>query len=224
MVGAEVEPAAPPPQAPSPWAEPPAYFYPATQLSPRKGREEELCERASSTDWLYIGAMGLGVIGSAYADLAYFKHWPHGENPAAPRPPTFGDSVVRTMPPAFFGLFWGGLVGGTYLALPKCSPTWVDAPPPEGEVRSTLPIAVSLALLSGLTAPFLVATYTGPIKVEWPVSERWVRHIVPVGTAIAGAFIPYLLPPRTWAAKKELERIRFGGDGTSAFVSYTVAF
>jgi hypothetical protein len=39
-----------------------------------------------------------------------------------------------------------------------------------------------------------------------------------------GALLPYLLPPRTFTAARELDRVRFGYDGRNAFASYTVAF
>jgi hypothetical protein len=39
-------------------------------------------------------------------------------------------------------------------------------------------------------------------------------HIVVAGVAgVAGAFLPYLLPPRTWAAARELEHLRVEVDG-----------
>jgi hypothetical protein len=197
-----------------------------TQIGPRPGREEELCERASHTDWLYIGAMGAGVVASVVADFSFFKKIPIGHSADQPYTATAGDSALRTIGPGLVGLFWGGLVGGTYLAMPQCSSTWVQAPPPEGEVRASWPMAVTLAALAGATAPLVVAIEEGPIRPEWPVSERWTRHLVPVATGFFGALVPYVLPPRTWAAKRELERIRFHGDVTtgSLGLGYVVTF
>ena len=50
--------------------------------------------------------------------------------------------------------------------------------------------------------------------------------VVTAGLAgFAGALIPYLLPPTTWSAARELEHIRAGTDGTSALsLGYTLAF
>jgi hypothetical protein len=46
-------------------------------------------------------------------------------------------------------------------------------------------------------------------------------HLVAAGVAgFAGAFVPYLIPPSTWSAARELERLRVSSDGHSAFVGY----
>jgi hypothetical protein len=51
-------------------------------------------------------------------------------------------------------------------------------------------------------------------------------HVVVAGIAgFAGALLPYLAPPRTWRAARELHRIRFGADGRGqAFLSYSAPF
>lgn len=54
--------------------------------------------------------------------------------------------------------------------------------------------------------------------------ERTGRVFVAMGTGVLGALLPYALPPRTWAAKKEIERIRLGQTAGGAFVSYTLSF
>jgi hypothetical protein len=51
-------------------------------------------------------------------------------------------------------------------------------------------------------------------------------HLVVAGVAgFAGALLPYLIPPRTWAAARELERLRFEVDGRgNPFVGYVGTF
>ncbi len=43
---------------------------------------------------------------------------------------------------------------------------------------------------------------------------------------VGGALLPYLLPPQTWRAAKELEHLRARPteDGRGAFVSWSVRF
>jgi hypothetical protein len=36
--------------------------------------------------------------------------------------------------------------------------------------------------------------------------------------------LPYLLPPKTWRAARELEKIRAGATASGAYLSYRVAF
>ena len=50
-------------------------------------------------------------------------------------------------------------------------------------------------------------------------------RLVLAGTGGAiGALLPYLLPPKTWRAKKELEHIRAGATAHGGFVGYTLSF
>jgi hypothetical protein len=44
------------------------------------------------------------------------------------------------------------------------------------------------------------------------------------GAAAIGALLPYALPPRTWAARKEIDRMRVEGMPGGASVTYTVRF
>jgi hypothetical protein len=61
-------------------------------------------------------------------------------------------------------------------------------------------------------------------KKSWSTFEREM-HVVAAGVAgAAGALVPYLIPPRTWAAARELDRIRFGADGHGGFLSYSATF
>jgi hypothetical protein len=201
--------ASPPPAVPP--ADPSAYVYAAADLGPRQSRERDLCERASHTDWLYIGTTFAGIVGSVAAETQYFKHL---ETPG-----------VRLMGPSFIGLFWGAFLGGGYLSLPKCDPQFAPGPAPEGSERSSAPVAIAIALAAGITAPAFAFGASGPGKFDWPVWERSTRVLLPIGTGILGALLPYALPPRTWAAKKEIEKIRGGPTaGGGAMFTYTVAF
>jgi hypothetical protein len=116
---------------------------------------------------------------------------------------------VRMTGPVAIGLTWGATVGGAWLSLPKCSLVWVGEAPPEGDVRDSWPLAFSLALLAGMTAPIVNAIAVGTnLPAEWSDLEREM-HIVAAGVAgFGGALLPYLLPPRTWRAAQEIERIR----------------
>ena len=66
--------------------------------------------------------------------------------------------------------------------------------------------------------------FLGPVKVQWPVMERSARIFVAAGAGIVGSLFPYLLPPRTWAAAKEIERMRVEGMPGGAQLSYWRAF
>ncbi len=198
--------ATPPPTAP------PAYVYAANDERPRGAGEEDLCASASHPDWLYLGGLFLLDVASVGVDANFFQ--------------TRGEPGVRLLGPGFVGLTWGATLGGGYLALPKCSPAFVSSAPPEGDTRKSWPLATALALLSGATAPILVGieTGTGAVTVPWSTEERSARLFVAGGSAFVGAFVPYLLPPKTWRAAKELERIRAGATQGGAFVSYTLLF
>jgi hypothetical protein len=186
-------------------------------LYPRTAEERDLCATASHTDWLYLGALVLlDVGGIAFASNGTVK---------------YDDNVaLRYGAPAAVGLTWGATVGGAWLALPKCSPSWVGEPPPEGGVRATWPLALAFALLGGATAPVVNGIAIGStLPDSWSDEER-VGHIVVAGVAgFVGALLPYLVPPRTWSAARELEHLRLGtapssGGRASAFVGYAASF
>lgn len=184
----------PSPTAAAPPAEPSGYVYAATDLRPRQTREIELCKHASEFDWLYTGAALVGVGASIWASSGPLK-----EGETAP---------VRLLGPAAVGLFWGGFLSGGYLSLPKCDPMWAGGPPPEGDVRSSWPIAVTISLVSVTTAPALDYIFLGPVKPWWEVPERSARVFVAMGAGAIGSLLPYLIPPKTWAARKEIDRMR----------------
>jgi hypothetical protein len=45
-----------------------------------------------------------------------------------------------------------------------------------------------------------------------------------MGAGVAGALFPYVLPPRTYAAAKAIEKIRFTPVAGGSFLSYTNSF
>jgi hypothetical protein len=191
-----------------------AYVYAPGDIHPRGPREQELCARASHPDWAYLAVLaGLDVAG------IWFGSWDKVK---------FTDSVpLRISGPAAIGLTWGATVGGAWLALPKCSPDWVGEPPPEGDVRANWPLALSLALLAGATAPFIngIAIGSYDLPREWTTEERAMHVVVAGVAAFGGALLPYLIPPRTWTAAREIERIRFGADGHGGmFLGYSSRF
>ena len=190
--------------------DPPAYVYAATDYRPRQPREIELCEKASSFDWLYTGSMFAGVIASEYVSIGVVKF---SETPA-----------VRLIGPGLIGFFWGGFLSGGYLSLPKCDPMWVEGAPPEGNVRAAWPMAVAISLLATVTAPAIDYVFLGAVPINWPVLERSSRVFLAMGTGLAGSLFPYLVPPKTWSAKKEIDRIRIGEVAGGPFVSYGFTF
>lgn len=203
---AAVEPATPPPSvevAPLPR---PA----ATDIYPRDARETDLCQRASHPDWLYMALPPFLVAGAIALDSQGLK---------------FQDSAfLRTLGPASVGLTWGFLVGGTYLALPKCSPHWVRSDPVEGDVRATWPMAFAMAMFAGATAPIVVGIETGPPPGNWTTAERAGRIITAGVVGFGGALLPYLLPPKTWRAAKELQNLRANVSQEGAYVTYGFSF
>jgi hypothetical protein len=203
---------------------PPAAVAPAESprpapgdIYPRDARERALCATASRPDWLYLGDLvALDVLGAMFGSKGVIK---------------YSDSVVlRYSAPAVVGLTWGATVGGGWLALPKCSPSWVGEAPPEGGVRETWPLALAFALLAGATAPVYNGILVGnTLPVDWSTLEREAHIATAALAGFAGALLPYLLPPRTWAAARELERVRLGigaapGGRASAFIGYTLPF
>jgi hypothetical protein len=196
--------AAPPP--------PPPYVYAATDYRPRGQEDVELCRRASHVDWLYFGGSLLADVGTITLDELAFQ--------------VSGSEGVRLLGPPLVGLSWGFTVGGGYLALPKCSPDFVQAAPPEGGVRADWPMAVGLTLLATATAPVVVGIETGvgPVTLPWSTTERSLRLVFAGAGGLVGALLPYLLPPKTWRAAKELEHLRAGATVHGGFVGYAVSF
>jgi hypothetical protein len=181
-------------------------------IYPRGAREEELCATASHPDWVYLGGLlaldvGAVLVGSSEAIKTSGRY-------------------ASLAGPAMIGITWGATIGGAWLALPKCSPHWVGEPPPEGDVRARWPLAVALALLAGATAPIVygIAIGSSSLPADWTTEDREL-HVVLAGVAgFGGALLPYLIPPRTWSAAREIERIRLGADKSSVFFSYAAIF
>jgi hypothetical protein len=190
--------------------------YAATDERPRTPHEKELCDKAGSVDWLYLGSSLLLTAGSIALDTALRQSTAEDT----------GHVTGRYVGASLVGLTWGFTLGGVYLALPKCSPDYVSSSPPEGNVRTDWEIAAAFAALSGLTAPVIVATETGGIPQQWSDTERVMRLVLSSGLGVAGALLPYVLPPKTWRAAKELEHLRAGTteDGKGAVVSWGVRF
>lgn len=200
--------AVPPP--PPPAYSPPAYVYAPSDIRPRGAREIELCNQASTFDWEYTGLFATGVVGGVILDTKLFKEQ---DQPG-----------VRLIGPAIVGFSWGGFLGGGWLSLPKCDPTWAYGPPPEGDVRANWPIATVITLLAGATAPAIDFTFLGLLRPDWADWERAARLFIGMGTGIAGAIFPYIVPPRTWAAAKAIEKIRIQPTAGGSFFSYTTTF
>jgi hypothetical protein len=196
-----------PPSPPATYVNAPGDIY------PRTGRERELCATASDPDWLYLAALAALDTGAVW----------FGSSDTV----KYSDSVpLRITGPALIGVTWGATLGGTWLALPKCSLHWVDEPPREGDVRATWPLALSLALLAGATAPIVNAIAIGSnLPLEWTTFEREMHVVVASISGFGGALLPYLLPPRTWSAAREIDRIRFGAiPGGGLYLGYAAAF
>jgi len=192
---------------------PSAYVYAANDERPRGPVEQDLCDRASTTDWLYMGGSIASFALSVYVDLHYFRA---SDSPG-----------IRTIGPALVGTTWGFTLGGGYLAQPKCN-GFVKSSPPEGDVRTSWHLAVALAGLAAISAPMLeywgLYNLSDGVALDWSVSERRLRVFAAAGGAFGGALLPYLLPPKTWRAAKELERLRFGADTTGSWITYTARF
>jgi hypothetical protein len=196
---AEVAPAASPAVAPG-------------DIYPRSGHEQELCERASHPDWLYLGGLLVLDAGAVYYD---------GSGTIQ----NSSSIAVRFTGPVALGLVWGATLGGGWLALPKCDPHWVGEAPREGDVRAQWPLALSLALLAGATAPIFNGIVAQSVPQSLSTLEQSM-HVVAAGVAgFGGALLPFLVPPRTWSAAGELEKIRVGTDGRGGLsVGYVTTF
>ncbi len=188
-------PALPTTAAPSaPLPEPPGYVYAATDLRPRQTREIELCRKAADFDWLYTGVMAVGTGASIVLSSGALKE---------ERKPG-----VRLLGPSAVGFFWGGFLSGGYLSLPKCDPLWAGGAPPEGDVRASWPVALTITLVTIATAPAIDYIFLGPVDLDWSVRERSARVGVAMAAGAIGSLFPYLLPPTPWAARKEIDKIR----------------
>jgi hypothetical protein len=199
------------PDVPPPPPTPPGYVYAATDIGPRSQEERDLCEKARHPDWIYLGVLALSDVASIYLDSQIFK--------------ASDTQMVRYLGPTFVGLSFGASIGGGYLALPKCSNTWSYGAPPEGNIRHDWPIAIALAAVSGAFAPMVFGTETGPWRQSWAVGERSGRLVVAGVSGVVGALIPYLIPPKTWRAAKEIENLRAGADQNGALsLTYTIRF
>jgi hypothetical protein len=186
------------------------YTYAATDVRPRGAEEEALCASASHIDVLYVGTTAALFAGSIYLDIGPLKE---STTPA-----------VRLMGPTLVGVTWGSVIGGGYLAWPKCRTDWAPTTPREGDFRSTAPLAIALAMLSAATAPVIDWFSMGPPHNDWPLLERSERVLFAMGGGFLGALLPYALPPKPWRAFKELQRLRPTGTASGASVSYVVSF
>ena len=191
---------------------PAAYAYGPGDIYPRGEHEAELCATASHPDWLYLGGLVLLDVGS----VAYDSVGSTRDSSSA---------FVRYTAPAAVGLTWGATLGGGWLAMPKCDPHWVGEPPREGEVRAAWPLALSIALVAGATAPIMNGVVVGTLPQDWSTNER-AMHLVAAGVAgFAGALLPYLSSPATWSASRELEKIRVApATGGGFTLGYAGAF
>jgi hypothetical protein len=222
-----------PPDPPADYVRAPGDIY------PRGPHEAELCARASHPDWLYLGGLAALDVASVWFGSEYEVKYSTS-------------AIVRLAGPAAIGFMWGATVTGALLSVPKCDPRWVGETPREGQVREIWPLALSLTVLAAATAPIVNAIASGyttphspicgdggdgdggcganhhPLYAryeDWTTTEREMHVLVAIGFGAVGAVTPYLLPPRTWSAAKELDRIRFGTDGrTTATVGYRFTF
>jgi hypothetical protein len=187
----------------------------ATDLYPRSKQERDLCEDASQADWLYLSIPPLLVAGAIVLDTQVFKYDP--------------SVFVRELGPSFIGLTWGVFVGSFYPSMPKCSPHFTTTVPPEGQVRTSWPVALSFALLAGMTAPVLDWIVIGPIPTNgatelWPTEERVTRVVLAGTLAFGAALLPYLLPPKPLRASRKLIDLRPTVGAHSVFVSGSIRF
>jgi hypothetical protein len=213
-------------QAPPP---PPAVVEPAplkpgldrvatTDFYARSARERDLCQSASHPDWLYLAVQPLLVAGAIALDTQVFKYdW-------ATFGGTEGSTFVRDIGPEIVGLTWGTFIGSFIPSMPKCSPHFVSTIPPEGQIRTSWPLAFAFAFFAGMTAPFVDYIAIGPVPDAWSNGERVSRVVLASTFAFGAAFIPYLLPPKTMRAARELENIRATVSAQGTFVSYTTHF
>ncbi len=197
--------AAPPPPPPLPAA----YAYAPGNIYPVNDRERELCATASTPDWAYMGELVLLDV----ASVAF-------TSPMKYAPP----EGMRLFATTYAGLTLGATLSGVYLALPKCDPHWVSYSPREGDVHLDWPLAASIGLISGVIAAGMYGVEVGPLPLQWSTNER-VAHLLLAGLAgVGGSLLPYLVPPKTWRAAKELANLRAGISSNGGFIGYSVSF
>lgn len=200
------------PQVQLPPSAPASAQLAAIDFGPVSKEQAELCKKASRVDWPYLGAMVLADVGTVILDSQGFQTTPHA-----------GERLVG---PGLVGLSWGWTVGGFYLTLPQCSPDFVNTRPPEGTTRSAFPLALSFSILAAVTAPVIVGVETGEgaQTLQWAPSERVMRLVIAGATGAVGSVMPYVLPPRTWRALRELRHVQAGADAHGAMIGYSVPF
>ena len=199
----------------------------ATDERPRDDRERALCAKASHPDWYYLAGLALLDAGAILVESESKNSGVYEVGkPPNPNEGDTGPRTVRFLGPLSIGLAWGATLSGGYLSLSKCSMDWVRSAPPEGDVRSPVPFAIALAMISAATAPiFLAAIEQGSQQVS-SVGERSMRFLAAGGMGVAGSLLPYLLPPRTWSGARELMHLRAETtpDMKGAFLSYSARF
>jgi hypothetical protein len=117
-------------------------------------------------DWIYVSGALLADAGAIALDSLFFQVQP--------------SAAARLVGPSLVGLSWGFTLGGSYLALPKCSRDFVASTFPEADGHLDWPIAVSLSLLAAATAPVIVGVETGQgnVTLPWSTAERSMRLIL----------------------------------------------
>ena len=83
---------------------------------------------------------------------------------------------------------------------------------------------MTISLLATITAPAFDFVFLGAVPLHWTVPERSARVFVAMGAGALGSIFPYILPPRTWAARLEIDRIRIGEMAGGPFFSYGRTF
>ena len=182
-----------------------------TDLHPRPDEERDLCSRASHPDWLYLG-------GLVALDVdAILLH---------PTLKQEDSQAVRALGPGLLGLTWGATLGGAVLSRPTCDPNFVWSAPPDGDVRSSWPLATALALVSAATAPLLVGIVTGPLSTQWEYPERSSRLWISAGAGAIGSLLPRIpwIAPAPHRAGLELERLRLEPQKSGATATVTWRF
>ena len=198
---------APPPLPPPP---PAAYAYAPGNIYPVDARERELCDTASTPDWLYMGGLVLLDVASIYVSTQDMKY--------------SSSETVRLFGSGLAGLTLGATLGGAYLALPKCDPHWVSFAPREGDVHADWPLALSIGLISGVLAAGAYGIEVGPLPLSWSTEERSAHLLLAGFAGLGGSLLPYLLPPKTWRAARELANIRAGVSSNGGFLGYSLSF
>jgi hypothetical protein len=85
-------------------------------------------------------------------------------------------------------------------------------------------MAAAITMVAAVSAPAMDYIFLGTVPVHWTVPERSGRVFTAMGTGAIGAIFPYVVSPRPWAAKKEIDRIRIGEVAGGPFISYAATF